>query len=206
MSAVVQVPADPGREKAGRRRAKRHRGRGRPCLDSRYREPFLDAMGEFPRDPGERCVGWHRAALRGGAPRRALWPSRSRSGFRDERNAPAVRSVARGHRREIENAPSRVADRLQTTRFGGARDVQLLQQRPSWPSGSQSKRRDGCWGVKVTTDRRDHRCPRGQLVRAEMFGARPVYRQRKPLPPGRPGHSSNLGRGHHIGPPSGALS
>ena len=206
MSAVVQVPADPGREKAGRRRAKRHRGRGRPRLDSRYREPFLDTMGESPRDPGAGCVGWHRAALRGGAPRRALWPSRSRSGFRHERNAPSVRSVARGYRREIENAPSRVAGRLQTTRFGGARDVQLLQQRPSWPGGSQRRRRDGCRGVEATTDRRDHRCPRGQPARAEMFGARPVYQQRMPLRPARLGHSSNLGRGHHLGPPSGALS
>jgi len=102
---VCRSPVNPGREEAGRRRAKRHRGRGRPRLDSRYREPFLDAMGESPRDPGARCAGWYRPALRGWAPRRAPWPSRSRPGFRDGRSAPAVRSVARGHRREIENAP-----------------------------------------------------------------------------------------------------
>jgi hypothetical protein len=88
----------------------------------------------------------------------------------------------------------------------GAREVQRLQQRPSWQGGSRRRRRDGCRGVEATTDCHDHGCPRGQLVHAEMFGARPVYRQRMLLPPGRPGHPSSLGRGHHVRQRSGALS
>ena len=108
----------PGREETGRRRAKRHRGRGRPCLDSRYREPFLDSMGESPRDPGAGCVGWHRPALRGGL-RDGLYGQAGVALAFEMGEVPRPCVQSQGDIAERSRMPpSRVADRLQSTRFG----------------------------------------------------------------------------------------